>query len=112
MEDENAGGLEQFVEKLSGYACSIGIIGILFRLENWQGYKQMLFVSCLFMLVLIPTIVILRSRKPELKLFNQRILVRMFLIGATGLILYISTNDALVKYRIIKNTTIEITSEK
>ena len=37
--DENAGGLEFFVDKLASFACSVGIVGILFRLQNWPNSK-------------------------------------------------------------------------
>ena len=39
-EDENAGGMERFIEKITAFSASVGIIGILFVVASYISSKR------------------------------------------------------------------------
>ncbi len=102
-----AGGLEIFFHKLASWGCSIGIIGILFRIQNWASYELLILIGCLTMIIILPFILHRRSKNEELKLFNSRYILRMVLICVVGLMLAYLPNDVLAKSKIITQPNIE-----
>lgn len=108
--DENAGGIEQFIYKLCSISSSVGIIGILFLLERWPGNDVFIMTGCLTLIILIPIILVIKSKKGNLIIFSQRLLLRIFLIGAIGLILNFTATEKLIKYKLIKE--IEVVNKK
>lgn len=108
-DDENAGGGEIFVDKLISFSSSLTTIGILFRIQHWPGFNQMLLAGSGALAVLFVVILVLRSRKPELKLFSQRILIRVFILAALGLVLNFTPKSNLVKLGLDKEVKVEMT---
>src|ERR1039457_5350940 len=60
--DENAGGLEIFVDKLVSFGGSVATIGILFRIEYWPGYHMMILSGCMTLAISLPIILVLKSK--------------------------------------------------
>jgi len=104
-----AGGLDIFFYKLASWGCSIGIIGILFRLQSWASYDLMIWVGCATILIILPFILYRRSKNEELKLFNSRFILRMVLICIIGFFMAYAPNDVLVKNKIVTQPNIEKT---
>jgi hypothetical protein len=107
IDDPYAGGVESFLHKLASWACSITIIGILFRIENWTNYKLMLMTGCCTLVIIFPIILYIKSKKTELTHFNSRYVLRIILICLVGFFLVFVSPDRLVKNKILKVPNIE-----
>jgi hypothetical protein len=83
----HTGGLEIFYYKLSALSLSVGVVGILFKLEYWHGASYLITASSVSLLILFPFMLYTNIRKPELKIFNTRLLVRVFVIAIAGLLI-------------------------
>lgn len=108
-ENENAGGIERFVNKLVSFSSSVAIIGILFKIEHWPGHDIMIMLGCTTLLILLPVISIIKSKKPEVKIFNGRLVVRIVLISALGFFLNVAPKETLEKVGLYKKINFEIT---
>ena len=89
--------MPRFLFRLISWASSIGVIGILFRLQNYAGYNTMLIVGCvsLFMGLCI---------KFYTKIdFSKRIIIRALIILAIGLCLYLTPSEKLKELKIINS---------
>lgn len=106
---EHAGGLDIFFYKLTSWGCSIGIIGILFKLQNWANYQMMILIGCIVLVIILPVILYRKSKNEELKLFNSRYVLRVVLICIIAFLLSVAPNDVLVRSRIIAQPGIEET---
>src|SRR5512138_2179599 len=102
INDEYAGSIESFLHKLASWSCSIAIIGILFTLESWNSAKLFLQIGCFTLIFVIPAIPYINSKKPELKFFNSRYILRLVVICCVGLFLAFASHDLLIKTKIIK----------
>jgi len=102
INDENVDGFEIFLNKLSFWGCSVGIIGILFRIECWAGYETMIRVGCFTIAIVLPFIIYIKSKKREMKHFNLRYILRIIVICIIGFFLAFASNDVLIKYKIIE----------
>jgi hypothetical protein len=107
FKDEQAGGIEIFVNKLLSWSCSVGITAILFRLESFKGYKPLAAIGCGILLILLPVILYIKSKKRDLKLFNSRYLIRMSVICFLGFFLAFTSRDVLVNLGILEKVKIE-----
>lgn len=107
VNDEHAGSLEIFLYKLTSWAFSVGIIGILFTMENWHFSKFYLLSGSFTLLIALIVILNVNSRKPDLKLFDSRYILRIVIICCFGFLLAFTSHDLLVKNKIIKNSQIE-----
>jgi len=103
-DDENAGAIEIFIHKLVSYSTSIATIGIMFSIQHWPGSSKLIVVGCITLIVLLPIILNIKSKKPDLIIFNQRLLLRIVLIAALGLLLNFAPKDALIKAGLDKKT--------
>lgn len=108
INDEYAGSIESFLHKLASWSCSIAIIGILFTLESWNSSKLFLQIGCFTLIIVIPAILYINSKKAEMKFFNSRYILRLVLICCVGLFLAFTSPDLLIKTKIIKIATNEI----
>lgn len=102
LENKNAGGIEMFLDKLFSMSASMGVIGILFRLQNWKGYEIMIMTGCVTLSIVIPFIWSIKSRKPNLEIFDNRMIFRGIIIVIIGLVLNFSSSENLVKSNIIE----------
>ncbi len=107
--DENAGGIERFIQKIASFAESIGVIGILFKLQNWPGSSAMIINSSVILIILLPVILKIKSKKPELRIFTSRMILRIFLIAVLGLTLKFTSKDLFYKFGIIETIKTEKT---
>jgi len=108
-EDEYAGGMERFIEKIAAFGASIGINGILFTLLRWPGGDLTIICGCGTLIITLPLIYYFKSRQPELKIFNSRMITRTILIGVLGLALNFTPVDILKKTGLVKEVIIERT---
>lgn len=106
-DDKNDGRIEIFIKKLVSISSSIAIMGILFRLQHWQGYFNMIIVGCATLIILLPIILTIKSKKTDLLMFNHRLLIRIAVIVAFGLFINFAPKDILIKAGIDKKTEIE-----
>lgn len=102
-----AGGLDIFFHKLASWGCSIGIMGILFRLQGWASYDLLIWVGCATMLIILPFILYRKSKNEELKLFNSRYILRIVLICLVGFFIAYAPSEVLIKSKIIARPNIE-----
>jgi hypothetical protein len=56
----------------------------------------MLAAGCLALILTFAAILYLKSTKPEVRIFNQRLLIRISIIALFGLILLLSSNETLL----------------
>jgi hypothetical protein len=104
-----AGGLDIFFHKLISWGCSIGIIAILYRLNNWLYFELFTWIGCGTIMIILPIILYRKSKNPDLKLYNPRYILRIIMICTIGFILAYLPNEVLKKSRIISTTQIERT---
>ena len=107
-DDEHAGGMEVFIDKLASFAGSVAIIGIMFRLEHWPGYEIMLQLGGITLLIVLAAIAILKSKKPQLKIFNRRLVIRIIVLLFLAAALYSTPKETLRKMRVDKEVPVEI----
>ncbi len=101
INDEYAGGMESFLHKLASWSCSIILIGALFRVQMWPNSKLFLQIGCVTLIIVLSIILYTNSRKPELKFFNVRYILRLVLILGLGIFFTFVSSDILVNYNII-----------
>ena len=77
-----------FANTLSGYSLSVSLIGILFKLMNFPGSDIMLLIGSITLILILPTIIYMKSKNKEWNFFNNRYLIRLFVFGASGIILW------------------------
>ena len=106
-DDKNAGRIELLINKLLSLSLSITTMGILFRLQHWPGFSNMIIIGCVTLIILLPIILIIESKKADLVIFNHRRLLRVAVIIAFGLIINFAPKDILIKAGIDKKTNIE-----
>jgi len=87
-ESDNPEAILIFANTLSGYSLSVSVIGILFKLMNFPGFDIMLLVGSITLILILPTIIYMKSKKKEWNFFNNRYLIRLFVFGASGIILW------------------------
>jgi predicted membrane channel-forming protein YqfA (hemolysin III family) len=102
LKDEKAGGLGIFINKIVYFALSVGVIGVLFRLENWSGYDVMLMLGCISLAIGLAFVLFINSKESELKIFSSRVILRILVILAVGVLLYFTPRENLIKLRLIK----------
>jgi hypothetical protein len=105
-ENENIGGLEYFIVKLASWGCSIATIGILFRLLSWPNNEIMLIIGSLTLIFSLIGVLVIKNKKPDLKLFSFRWIIRLLLIAILGLILRFSSTEDLIKTGLISKPKI------
>lgn len=101
INEGNVNPIDVFLNKLVNWACAVGLVGILFRLQNLFNYEVMVIVGCGLLAIALPVIIYRKSKEDALKLFNARYLIRMVLICAIGFMLAFSPAEVLVKNKII-----------
>jgi hypothetical protein len=87
-DDKNASKYEKFVDKFSGMSNSVAVMGIFFKLLNWPMYTEMLIIGSLSLLLAVPTLIIIKTRKPELTPFDKRMMIRASIILLISGLLY------------------------
>lgn len=103
MEDK----VDLFIKYLTYWSLSIGLLGILFRLQSWPGSDRMIIVGCSTLIVLFPVILIRNSKKPDSTPVPIRLLLRILLIGSLGLLLNFADKDYLTDIGLIDDLIIE-----
>lgn len=101
INDEYAGGMENFLHKLASVSCSIVLVGALFTIQMWPNSKLFLQIGCFTLIIVLPIILYTNSKKTELQFFNVRYILRLVLILGFGIFLIFASNDILIKYKII-----------
>ena len=96
-ENKEASSMEVFVGKLIYMAAAIACIGILFTLQNWKGSNIPLKLGSITLIISFLATLILKSWKPELRTFSQRLLLRALVIGVMGLSLYLTPKDKMIE---------------
>jgi len=87
-EVDNPEAILMFANTLSGYSLSVVSIGILFNLMNFSGSNIMLIVGSLNLILILPTIIYMKSKNKAWDFFNNRYLIRLFIIAVSGIYLW------------------------
>lgn len=88
LNDENAGGIEIFLHKLSCWALSVCLIGILYFLQRWKFSDLFLLVGSITSLACLAGIIWIRKNKPEIRFFTAHYIVRIVVFSVTGLFIF------------------------
>ena len=105
--NENATGMEIFLNKIISICCSVSMIGILFRLQQWSGYDFFLGIATLMLLISFVVLFLLKYRNKDFSIFNQRMAIRLFTIIIIDLTMLLAPYEALVKTGIINRINTE-----
>jgi hypothetical protein len=84
------------------WGCSVTIVGILFRIGHWPGYDVMTTLGCATLIISLLVILLNKSKKPELKLFTSRWILRIMVIVIIGLTLKLVSTETLMNIGLIK----------
>jgi hypothetical protein len=82
------GALMLFFHKLACFATSVTLIGIIFRIQHFPGYEMSITIGTITLLVLLPFMFFVLLKKEEGLLFYQRLLLRIGIVAASGLLFY------------------------
>lgn len=107
LNDEYAGGLEIFIHKLVSWALSVSLVGVLFITQGWAKSSLLLLLGSCTLLCCLPIILWSNKKKPELKVFNARFLLRVIIICALGFFLVIAGRKFLIEKQLVKIHKIE-----
>ncbi len=108
IDETRAGALESFVVKLAFWSCSVVLMGILFTLNRWTGSAEAIRLGGFSLFVSLVFMQFSNYKKPDLKFFSFRWLLRVTVILVLGLLLHYASPDALAKVGLIKK--VEITT--
>jgi len=82
---------------------TVSTLGILFFIQSFPKYLNMLIIGGLNLLIAIIAILIMQMKMPELKTFSMRMKIRIIIILALiTLIIFIPTSD-FVELGLIKS---------
>ena len=95
--EEGANVMGKFLTKLMFLSASISIIGILFLLQGYAGYKAMLTVGCLSIVIVLLFRFIYKTN------INRINITRVIVILAIAASLYFTPKEKLREYKIISN---------
>ena len=111
LEDEQAGGIENFIHKLIYFASSVGMIGILSKLQRWPNSNLMIMCGSITLAISLLIIMFVKSKKPELKIFPPRTMLRILFIAAVGLLLNFTPKENLIKLNLMKEMKMPATED-
>ena len=80
---------DKMIFKLNSMGCSVGIIAILFLAMGWPGFRVMVLMGSVLLIFTSLLMLISKSSKPGLVLFDNRLILRALAIAVTGMVLYL-----------------------
>jgi|GEM_PF-1662459 hypothetical protein len=89
--------MTKFLHKLMFWACSISVVGILFRFQSYAGYNMMLAIGCMSLAL---GLILNFSLKINV---DRKFIIRTLVILAIGLSLYFTPSEKLKELKIISN---------
>ena len=101
--EEQTDGVDRFLKKLAALGCSTGIVGLLFRLSNWPGGKEIQILGLIATCLALVGILYIRNKKPESGLFNNRWIIRVMVIAVLSLFLLLTPTDKLIEIGILND---------
>jgi hypothetical protein len=108
IDETRVGAIESFVVKLAFWSCSVVLMGILFTLNHWTGSATAIRVGGFSLLISLVVMLFSNYKKPDLKFFSFRWLLRVAVILILGLSLHYASPNAFAKVGLIKK--VEITT--
>ncbi|MBI9034881.1 MAG: hypothetical protein JEZ03_10465 [Bacteroidales bacterium] len=99
----------RILNKLASWSCSIGVLGMLFRILNYPGYDKMLMIGGIGLLIIFPFMIRLNLKSDSGPWFGHRWLIRVFLIAVLGLTLNFAPTDKLIDMGLIDHPEVEMT---
>lgn len=87
--------MEIFANKLTSYGSAVAVVGILFRLQNWPGFENMLIAGCAALSVSIVISFVKNTSRKDL--------FRSIVIIAVGAALFLTSKEKLVEMHILHN---------
>ena len=100
--EEKTDGVDRFIIKLAAWSCSVGIIGLLFRLSHWPGGKEIHILGLLATGLALVGILYTRNKKPESDIFNNRWIIRVIVIAVLSLFLILAPTEKLIEIGILR----------
>ena len=82
---------------ITGIMLSIGMTGILFKLQIWQGAKGLLTIGTFGILIMWVIVFIKRNKLSDMTSYYKNMFARMTLIGSITIILYFLPTGQLFK---------------
>jgi len=66
-----------FIYKISGFASAVLIIGILFSIQHWPGFRNMLIMGLFTLLISLIYMIFQNGKRSESKPFDQWLIIRI-----------------------------------
>lgn len=79
-EESDLTAYDLFIYKLIGFCSAVSLIAILFMIQRWAGDLKMFLVSVPILVISFVYILIQNNKRPDLKLFNKGITIRVFML--------------------------------
>jgi hypothetical protein len=89
-------------DKFYYYSVSVALVGILFRLNNWQGYNVILIFGGIGMIISFVLILVFKSYNIGSNILDKYSIVRIIILLAIVILLKLATPNTLIRYNIIK----------
>jgi len=83
--------LDIIIAIVFGITFSVLILGLLFHIQNWEGYDLMMTVNITTIILMLPialVLFLLRRKSPFEFTFSKKILVRMIIYSLLSVLLY------------------------
>lgn len=104
IQQEQAGDLDTFLHKLLGWGSSVGCIGILFRIQNWEGYGLILLIGAATLAVSFIMLMIRIGKKPNLSAVYYRWIIRIVVMLSLIALLRLVPEESLKKWKLVSDT--------
>ncbi len=97
INNDKADSFEVFLHKISSWACSVGIIGILYGINNWAFYQLFAKTGAFALILVLILFFILKRKRDDLIYFNTRHIIRITIICIISLLMAYTSSDFLRK---------------
>lgn len=82
--DSNFTQVDEFFSKISGFSSAVAVVGVLFSLQNFPGYKNMLIVGGLSLVIVLGYILV----KQQVKKMGMWATLRIFILAVITAVVY------------------------
>lgn len=97
IEIENTSPMNQFLQKLTYWSASIGVIGISFGINHFPGFQMMVLIAFTTLLLVLIISRLPMAKQSESKLLSNRWTIRAIIIGLISISFYIMNVQGIIK---------------
>jgi hypothetical protein len=105
IDEDIEGKLKMFANRLGGWGCSIGLIGILFSIKGYEGTNVMLLAGALTSVFATLLGIYIRRKDPDSQIINTAFVTRTMVVAAIAMLLYLTPKQTMIDMNLVKPHT-------